>query len=149
MADPDRDHSQPDQDHTQSDQNRVQTLKRTLFDLSFLVMNADGTEHISEKMLVKKLERRLEREGSVDVDDRAEELRATVDEGPDAVHERVLSLADELIEQGGDQAEVLADQYLELLKGLIISDANVAPVEYQLFQILCNHWDIDKEMPQP
>jgi hypothetical protein len=131
------------------DQDRVQTLKRTLFDLSFLVMNADGSEHISEKMLVKKLERRLQREGSVDVEDRAEELRATVDEGPDAVHKRVLGLADELIEQGGDQAEALADQYLELLKGLIISDANVAPVEYQLFKVLCNHWDIDKEIPQP
>ncbi|PSQ96484.1 MAG: hypothetical protein BRD55_06550 [Bacteroidetes bacterium SW_9_63_38] len=131
------------------DQDRVQTLKRTLFDLSFLVMNADGTEHISEKMLVKKLERRLEREGSVDVDGRAEELRATVEQGPDAVHERVLELADELMEQGGDQAEVLADQYLELLKGLIISDANVAPVEYQLFQVLCNHWDVDKEIPEP
>jgi uncharacterized tellurite resistance protein B-like protein len=138
-----------DQDHAQPDQNRVQALKRTLFDLSFLVMNADGTEHISEKMLVRKLERRLEREGSVDVDDRAEELRTTVDEGPDAVHERVLSLADELIEQGGDQAEALADQYLELLKGLIISDANVSPVEYQLFRILCDHWGIDKDMPQP
>jgi hypothetical protein len=72
-----------------------------------------------------------------------------VDEGPDAVHKRVLGLADELIEQGGDQAEALADQYLELLKGLIISDANVAPVEYQLFKVLCNHWDIDKEIPQP
>lgn len=131
------------------DQDRVQTLKRTLFDLSFLVMNADGTEHISEKMLVKKLERRLEREGSVDVETRTEDLRDTVHKGPDAVHERVLELADELIEQGGDQAEVLADQYLELLKGLIISDANVAPVEYQLFRVLCEHWDIEKEMPQP
>jgi hypothetical protein len=149
MADPDQDHAQPDHDHAQSDQDRVQTLKRTLFDLSFLVMNADGTEHISEKMLVKKLERRLEREGSVDVDDRAEELRAIVDDGPDAVHDRVLALADELIEQAGDQAEVLADQYLELLKGLIISDANVAPVEYQLFKVLCEHWDIDKDMPEP
>lgn len=38
------------------DASRVQEIKRILFDLTYLVMNADGTEHVSEKMLVRKLE---------------------------------------------------------------------------------------------
>lgn len=139
-------------DEEASDANevdRVQTLKRTLFDLSYLVMNADGTEHISEKMLIRKLEQRMEQEGSVDVGARAEQLQSLLEEGPQAIRERAIELAEELVEQAGDRADVLGAQYLELLKGLIVADANVAPEEYELFQGLCDHWGIDTELPEP
>jgi uncharacterized tellurite resistance protein B-like protein len=132
-----------------AEQSRVDTLKRTLFDLSYLVMNADGTEHISEKMLVQKLERRLEREGSVDVDDRVEALRPVVDGGAEAVRDRVLTLANTLSAQAGEQTDALAEQYLELLQGLIVADANVSPLEYELFDVLCSHWGIENELPTP
>jgi len=139
------DSTQPDN----AERDRIETLKRTLFDLSYLIMNADGTEHISEKMLVQKLERRLEREGSVDVDGRVEALRPVVDDGEEAVRDRVLVLADQLADQAGDRADALAEQYLELLKGLIVADANVSPLEYELFQILCEHWGVEMDMPTP
>ena len=44
---------------------------------------------------------------------------------------------------------VVAEQYLELLKGLIVADANVSPLEYELFQILCEHWGGEMDMPTP
>jgi hypothetical protein len=128
--------------------DRVQELKRMLFDLAYLVMNADGTEHVSEKMLVQKLERRMEREGSVDVDARMEELSALLDEGPDAIRDRVVQLADDVSDRAGDHVQELGNSYLEFLKGLIIADADVATEEYDLFEILCDRWGIEKELPR-
>jgi hypothetical protein len=127
--------------------DRVQELKRMLFDLAYLVMNADGTEHVSEKMLVQKLERRMEREGSVDVDARMEELSALLDEGPDAIRDRVVQLADDVSDRAGDHVQELGNSYLEFLKGLIIADADVATEEYDLFEILCDRWGIEKSSP--
>lgn len=129
--------------------SRVQQLKRTLFELAYLVMNADGTEHISEKMLVQKLEGRIEQEGSVDVEERVNELQPLLAEGPEAIRGRAGELADGFVEQAGAQKEVLGEQYLELLKGLIIADANVAPEEYELFEMLCDRWSVEKELPEP
>lgn len=128
--------------------NRVQELKRMLFDLSYLIMNADGTEHISEKMLVRKLEARMEREGSVDVNARTDELSSFLDDGPMAIRERVLDLADGVADHAGDRIEEVGDRYLDLLKGLIVADANVADEEYSLFETLCDRWGIEKELPQ-
>lgn len=127
---------------------RVQELKRMLFDLVYLVKNADGTEHISEKMLVQKLEQRMEGEGSVDIESRTDELAPLLDEGPDAIQARVLELADGVAERAGDRIEGVGDRYLDFLKGLIVSDANVADEEYDLFQILCNRWGVENELPQ-
>lgn len=131
------------------DADRVQQIKRTLFDLSYLVMNADGTEHVSEKMLVRKLESRMEREGSVDVEARADELKPLLEEGTEAIRERAVELAEELADQAGDQTEALGGQFLELLKGLIVADANVATEEYELFESVCNELGIQKELPEP
>ncbi|PQJ33534.1 hypothetical protein BSZ35_02015 [Salinibacter sp. 10B] len=131
-----------------ADADRVQVLKRALFDLSYLIMNADGTEHISERMLVQKLERRMEQEGSVNAEARADELAPLLEKGPEAVRERVQALAAELAEQAGDRAEVLAQHYLDFLKGLIVADANVAAEEYELFDLLCEEWGIEKDLPR-
>jgi hypothetical protein len=128
--------------------DRVQELKRMLFDLAYLVMNADGTEHISEKMLVQKLEQRMEREGSVDIDARTDDLAPLLEEGPDAIRERVLDLAEGVAEQAGDRVQELGDGYLDFLKGLIVADANVADEEYDLFEALCDRWGVQKELPQ-
>jgi hypothetical protein len=128
--------------------DRVQELKRMLFDLAYLVMNADGTEHISEKMLVQKLERRMEREGSVDIEARTGELAPLLDEDPDAIRDRVMELADDVADRAGDRVQELGDGYLDFLKGLIVADANVASEEYDLFEALCERWDVEKELPQ-
>lgn len=136
-------------DPSEEEGNRVQRIKRTLFDLSYLTMNADGREHISEKMLVRKLEDRMESEGSVDVDARTDELKPLLDEGPDAIRERATDLAAELSEQAGDRTEELGDKFLDWLKGLIIADANVAPEEYELFELICEQLGVEKEMPEP
>lgn len=127
--------------------DRVQELKRMLFDLAYLVMNADGTEHISEKMLVQKLEQRVEREGSVDIDARTDDLAPLLEEGPDAIRERVQELADGVAEQAGDRVQELGDGYLDFLKGLIVADASVAEEEYDLFGVLCDRWDVEKDLP--
>lgn len=127
--------------------DRVQELKRMLFDLSYLIMNVDGTEHISEQMLVQKLEQRMEREGSVNVDARADELAPLLDEGPDAIRERVLELADRVAEKAGDRVEGVGDRYLDFLRGLIVADASVADEEHALFEALCDHWGVEKELP--
>ena len=103
--------------------DRVQELKRHLFDLAYLVMNADGTEHISEEMLVQELEERMEREGSVDVEARADELAPLLDDGPRAIRERVLVLADEVAEQAAPRTEAVGARYLDFLRGLIVADA--------------------------
>jgi hypothetical protein len=128
--------------------DRVQELKRMLFDLSYLVMNADGTEHISEKMLVQKLERRMEQEGSVDVEARADDLASLLEEGPDAIRERVLSLAEDVADRADDRLQELGDGYLEFLKGLIVADADVDEEEYDLFNQLCERWGVEKELPR-
>ncbi len=128
--------------------DRVQELKRMLFDLSYLVMNADGTEHISEKMLVQKLERRMEQEGSVDVEARTDDLASLLEEGPDAIRERVISLADDVADRAGDRLQELGDGYLEFLKGLIIADASVSDEEYNLFEQLCERWSVEKDLPR-
>jgi uncharacterized tellurite resistance protein B-like protein len=128
---------------------RVRELKRMLFDLSYLVMNADGTEHISEKMLVQKLERRLEREGSVDVDNRADTLENLLEKGPDAIRDRVTVLAEKVADRAGDRTQELCKGYLDLLKGLIVADANVSPKEYELFDVLCEKWGVENELPRP
>jgi len=136
-----------DEDTDNAHPGRVQELKRILFDLAYLVMNADGSEHISEKMLVQKLERRMEREGSVDVDNRAEELSPLLDEGPDAIKERVEALADEVADRAGDRVQEVGDRYLDFLKGLIVADASIASEEYDLFDLLCDRWGVEKELP--
>ncbi len=127
--------------------DQVQELKRMLFDLAYLVMNADGSEHISERMLVQKLEQRMEREGSVDIESRTDELAPLLDEGPDAIRERVLALADGVADQAGDRIEGVGDRYLDFLKGLIVADASVADEEHALFEVLCDHWGVEKELP--
>lgn len=118
-----------------------------LFDLAYLVMNADGTEHISEKMLVQKLEQRMEREGSVDIDARTDDLAPLLEEGTDAIRERVLDLAEGVAEQAGDRVQELGDGYLDFLKGLIVADASVADEEYDLFEVLCDRWGVEKDLP--
>lgn len=128
--------------------DRVQELKRMLFDLAYLVMNADGTEHISEKMLIRKLENRMEREGSVDVDARADDLALLLEEGPEAIRDRVDQLATQVAEKAGDQTQALGAGYLDFLKGLIVADASVATEEYELFDLLCEEWDVEKELPR-
>lgn len=130
------------------DVDRVQALKRMLFDLAYLVMNADGTEHISEQMLVRKLERRMEREGSVDVEARADDLAPLLENGPEAIRERVRELANELTEAAGDRAQVLGEHYLDFLKGLIVADASVVAEESELFALLCEQWGVEKELPR-
>ena len=127
--------------------DRVQELKRMLFDLAYLVMNADGTEHISEKMLVRKLEQRMEREGSVDIDARTDDLAPLLDQGPDAIRDRVEELADGVAEQAGDRVAELGDGYLDFLKGLIVADASVDDEEYDLFELLCDRWGLEKDLP--
>ncbi len=137
-----------DLEDDQSSSGRVRELKRMLFDLAYLVMNADGTEHISEKMLVQKLERRVEREGSVDIDARTDELSSLLEGGPDEIRERVEQLADDVADRAGDRVDELGEGYLQFLKGLIIADASVADEEYALFEVLCDRWGIEKELPQ-
>jgi hypothetical protein len=136
-----------DEDPDDADPDRVQELKRILFDLAYLVMNADGSEHISEKMLVEKLERRMEREGSVNVDNRAEALSPLLDEGPDAIQKRVEELADEVADRAGDRVQAVGDRYLDFLKGLIVADASITSEEYDLFDLLCDRWGVEKELP--
>jgi len=136
-----------DADGTDAESGRPGELKRLLFDLVYLVMNADETEHISERMLVEKLERRLETEGSVDVEGRADELQPVLEEGPSAIREQVQDVADEVVEQAGDYAEPLAERYLDLLRGLIVADASVTPEEHILFEDLCERWNVDMELP--
>lgn len=131
-----------------TDADRVQVLKRMLFDLAYLVMNADGTEHISEKMLVRKLERRMEKEGSVDVEARTGELAPLLEEGPDAIRNRVVDLAEQVAERAGDRMQALGAGYLDFLKGLIVADANVSSEEYELFEVLCEQWEVEKELPR-
>lgn len=127
--------------------DRVRELKRMLFDLAYLIMNADGTEHISEQMLVRKLEGRIEREGSVDVEARDEELSPLLEKGPEAIRERVQNLATQFVDRAGDRMETLGREYLEFLKGLIVADATVTDEEVQLFQVLCDEWGIEIELP--
>jgi len=128
--------------------DRVQELKRILFDLAYLVMNADGNEHISEKMLVRELQTRIEREGSVDVETRTGELARVLDDGPGAIRERVLDLADEVADRAGDRVADVGDGYLDFLKGLIVSDASIADEEYELFNELCDRWGVEKQLPR-
>jgi hypothetical protein len=128
--------------------DRVQELKRMLFDLAYLVMNADGTEHVSEKMLVRKLENRMEREGSVDVEARTDELSALLDEGPDAIRDRVATLADEVADRAEERTQEVGDRYLDFLRGLIVADANVSPKEHDLFAVLADRWEVEKELPR-
>lgn len=136
-----------DADGSGDDSYRTGELKRLLFDLVYLVMNADGTEHISERMLVEKLEQRLETEGSVDVEGRADELKPILEKGPPAIRDRVQDIADEVVEQAGDYAEPLTERYLDLLRGLIVADASVTPEEHILFEDLCERWNVDMELP--
>jgi hypothetical protein len=128
-------------------QDRVRELKRMLFDLAYLVMNADGTEHISEKMLVRKLEQRMTREGSVDVNARTDDLAPLLEEGPDAIRKRVQALADRVAEKAGDHVEELGDGYLDFLKSLIVADASVDEAEGDLFAVLCDRWGVEKDLP--
>jgi len=126
---------------------RIQELKRMLFDLSYLVVNADGTEHISEKMLLSKLEQRMEREGSVDVESRAADLQRLLDEGEEAIRARVETLADEVADWAGDRTQEVGARYLDFIGGLIVSDANVDPAEYDLYDRLCTRWGVENTLP--
>lgn len=132
----------------ETNSSRVQELKRMLFDLAYLVVNADGVEHISERMLVRELEGRLVTEGSVDVEARADALTPILEGGPLAIRERVRELGDAVAERAGDRMDVLGNGYLDLLKGVIVADANVSPEEYELFRLLCDRWGVEKELPR-
>jgi hypothetical protein len=131
-----------------SSEERIRELKRMLFDLSYLVVNVDGTEHISEQMLLTKLEQRMEREGSVDPESRAQTLQELLDDGRDAIRARVETLADEVAERAGDRARELGARYLDFLGGLIVSDANVDPAEYELYDRLCSRWGVENTLPE-
>lgn len=128
--------------------SRTRELKRMLFDLAYLVMNADGTEHISERMLVRELEGKMEREGSVDVEARGDELESLLKKGTGAIQERVKELAREVADHAGDQTPILGKRYLDFLKGLIVVDATVTEEEAELFQVLCDEWGIEEELPR-
>lgn len=127
--------------------DRVRALKRILFDLAYLVVNADGTEHVSEQMLIRELEGRMEREGSVDVEARADALERVLDGGPDAVRARVDDLAAAVADRTGQRTQEVGARYLDLMKGLIVADANVDPTEYALFDLLCTRWDVENTLP--
>ena len=126
---------------------RVPALKRMLFELAYLVVNADGTEHVSEKMLFRKLEQRMEREGSVDVEARADDLQAVLDEGPSAIRTRVEFLADGIADRTGERTREVGARYLDFLGGLIVADANVDPIEYELYDKLCRRWGVENTLP--
>jgi hypothetical protein len=128
---------------------RVRVLKRVLFDLAYLVVNADGTEHVSEQVLIRELEGRMEREGSVDVEARARELDAVLDGGPEAVRTRVEELAAAVVDRAGERTREVGARYLDLLKGLVVADATVDPVEYELYDLLCTRWDVENTLPSP
>jgi len=128
--------------------DRIRALKRMLFDLAYLLMNADGTEHVSEQRLVQELERRLEREGSVDVEGRADDLRPLLEEGPPAIRDRVQAIADEFADEAGEHARPLARRVLQFLRSLAVADANVSPEEHVLFNDLCEQWGVDMELPR-
>jgi len=153
MADSNTSHSGTDEslfDFAAADPSpgRVRELKRMLFELAYLVVNADGTEHVSEKMLLSKLEQRMEREGSVDVEARAEDLQAVLDEGPSAIRTRVEFLADEIADRAGGRVREVGAGYLDFLGGLIVADANVDPVEYELYDTLCRRWGVENTLPE-
>lgn len=136
------------QDVGSSTPSRVHELKRILFDLAYLIMNADGTEHISEQMLVRELEWKLERERSVDVEARGDQLASLLQEGSAAIRERVEQLAREVADHAGDRTAALGRGYLDFLKGLIVADATVTEEESELFQILCDEWGIEEDLPR-
>jgi len=138
----------PDSNEAASGSGRVRELKRMLFDLAYLVVNADGTEHVSEKMLLRKLEHRMEQEGSVDVDTRVEDLRDLIENDPDALQARVEALADGVAERAGERTREVGARYLDLLSGLIVADANVDPVEYDLYDRLCRRWGVENTLPK-
>jgi len=119
-----------------------------LFDLAYLVVNADGSEHVSEKVLLRQLEQRMEQEGSVDVESRADELQALLDEGTDALRVRVEALADGVAERTGERTREVGARYLDLLGGLIVADANVDPAEYDLYDRLCERWGVENTLPE-
>lgn len=118
-----------------------------LFDLSYLVVNADGTEHVSEQMLLSKLEQRMEREGSVDVESRAADLQALLAKGDDAIRARVEALAEGVAERAGERTQAVGARYLDFIGGLIVSDANVDPAEYELYDRLCTRWGVENTLP--
>jgi uncharacterized tellurite resistance protein B-like protein len=129
-----------------SSENRARKLKRILFDLAYLVMHADGAAHQSEKEIVQTLAERMEAEGSVDVDARAEALAPVLDEGMPAVRSRIQTFADEFTDLAGDEASQLAESFLALLQELIRADANVSPEEYEFFNVLATRWDADQTL---
>jgi len=135
----------PDEGSTSG--GRIQELKRMLFDLSYLVVNADGTEHVSEQMLLSKLEQRMEREGSVDVESRAADLQALLAKGDDAIRARVEALAEGVAERAGERTQAVGARYLDFIGGLIVSDANVDPAEYELYDRLCTRWGVENTLP--
>jgi hypothetical protein len=90
----------------------------------------------------------MEREGSVDIDARTDELSAVLEDGPDAIRDRVLTLADEVAERAGDRAREVGDRYLDFLRGLVVADASVAAAEAELFGALCDRWGVDKDLPE-
>ncbi len=137
-----------EEDSGAAEPGRVQALKRMLFDLSYLLMNADGTEHISERMLTRKLESRMEKEGSVDTEARANELAPLLEKGPDAIRDRIETLATELAQEAGDRTQAVGERYLDFLKGLIVADASVSEEEYEVFEMLCDKWGVDKDLPR-
>lgn len=125
---------------------RVNQLKKILFDLVYLMMYADGIEHISEKMLLEKLERKIQTEDSVDIQTRVEVLSPVVEAGPAAIHEEVERRADAFLEQAGDKAPELAGPFLDLIRGLIVADATITPEEHEFFRVLADRWEVDQQL---
>jgi hypothetical protein len=127
--------------------DRVRELKRILFDLAYLIMNADGVEHDAEKEILDVLAERMASEGSVDVQDRAAELDAVIEQGPSATRKRIKTLADAFLEHvGSEKANLLGSAFLDLLRELIVADDSVTPEEFEFFNVLTTHWGIDKSL---
>jgi hypothetical protein len=120
---------------------RAHELRRMLFDLAYLTMQADGTEHLSEKTFVNRLARELE--ADVDAEERVDDLAPLLEQGPEFVRRRVLYLAAAVQDRAGDQADTITRKYLHILRDIIIADVDVAPEERSLFQDLCEAWNVD------
>lgn len=118
-----------------------------LFDLAYLIVNADGTEHVMEQMLIEELERRPERKGTVDIEARTDHLAPIMEERSDAVRARADELAEEVAQQAGERTQEVGDRYLDLLRDFIVADADVHGTEAELFDLLADRWDVNQTLP--
>jgi uncharacterized tellurite resistance protein B-like protein len=130
----------------EAQRGHVRKLKRMLFDLAYLVVNADGGEHLSEQLIMRELQGRVEVEKSVDAEARKEALAPVLQAGPVAIRERALRVASEVVREAGDAAAPLTEGYRDLLSRLIVADAHVSEAERALFDGLCDYWDLDNPL---